>query len=76
MPDELSGVLSPSAFRRNHHRRPSSSLPNNDTDVISPDPDIGLNDQGIYRFVYRSKAKTNIDTRNATHRARPCHPEP
>ena len=42
----------------------------NDTNVVSRDPTTGLIDQGIYRFMYRSKAEANIDMRNATHRAR------
>ena len=42
----------------------------NDTNVVSRNPENGLIDQGIYRFMYRSKNETNIDMRNATHRAR------
>ena len=42
----------------------------NDTNVVSRDPDTGVLDQGIYRFMYRSKTETNIDMRNDTHRAR------
>ena len=42
----------------------------NDTNVVSRDPDTGLIDQGIYRFMYRSKTETNIDMRNDTHGAR------
>ena len=42
----------------------------NDTNVVSCDPATGLIDQGIYRFMYRSRNETNIDMRNATHRAR------
>jgi UbiD family decarboxylase len=42
----------------------------NDTNVVSRDPDIGLIDQGIYRFMYRSRNTTNIDMRNDTHGAR------
>jgi UbiD family decarboxylase len=42
----------------------------NDTNVVSRDPDTGLIDQGIYRFMYRSKNTTNIDMRNDTHGAR------
>jgi hypothetical protein len=32
-----------------------------ETKVVSPDPDTGLIDQGIYRFADRSKNETNID---------------
>ncbi len=42
----------------------------NDTNVVSRNPETGLIDQGIYRFMYRSKNETNVDMRNATHRAR------
>ncbi len=42
----------------------------NDTNVISRNPDTGVLDQGIYRFMYRSKTETNIDMRNDTHYAR------
>ena len=42
----------------------------NDTNVVSRNPETGDIDQGIYRFMYRSKNETNIDMRNATHRAR------
>ena len=42
----------------------------NDTNVVSRNPENGLIDQGIYRFMYRSKNETNVDMRNATHRAR------
>ena len=42
----------------------------NDTNVVSRNPDTGVLDQGIYRFMYRSKNELNIDMRNATHRAR------
>ena len=42
----------------------------NDTNVVSRNPETGETDQGIYRFMYRSKNETNIDMRNATHRAR------
>ena len=42
----------------------------NDTNVVSRNPETGDIDQGIYRFMYRSKNETNVDMRNATHRAR------
>ena len=38
--------------------------------MISRNPDTGVLDQGIYRFMYRSKTETNIDMRNDTHYAR------
>lgn len=42
----------------------------NDTNVVSRNPETGDIDQGIYRFMYRSKNETNVDMRNATQRAR------
>ncbi len=42
----------------------------NDTNVVSRNPENGLINQGIYRFMYRSKNEINMDMRNATHRAR------
>ncbi len=41
----------------------------NDTNVVSRHPENGLIDQGIYHFMYWSKNETNVDIRNATHRA-------
>jgi UbiD family decarboxylase len=52
-----------------HHPRDGHAYLN-DTNVVSRDPDTGLIDQGIYRFMYRSKNTTNIDMRNDTHGAR------
>ncbi len=52
-----------------HHPKDGNAYLN-DTNVVSRNPENGLIDQGIYRFMYRSKNETNIDMRNATHRAR------
>lgn len=41
-----------------------------DTNVVSRDPDTGLINWGIYRFMYRSKTETNIDMRNDSHNGR------
>ena len=43
-----------------HHPRDGHAYLN-DTNVVSSDPDTGLIDQGIYRFMYRSKNTTNVD---------------
>lgn len=53
-----------------HHHPEDGQAYLNDTSVVSRDPDTGLIDQGIYRFMYRSKNETNIDLRNDTHGAR------
>jgi UbiD family decarboxylase len=53
-----------------HHHPKDGHAYFNDTNVVSRDPDTGLIDQGIYRFMYRSKNETNIDMRNHTHGAR------
>ena len=53
-----------------HHHPGDGHAYLNDTNVVSRDPDTGLIDQGIYRFMYRSKNETNIDMRNDTHGAR------
>jgi UbiD family decarboxylase len=52
-----------------HHHPGDGQAYLNDTNVVSRDPDTGLIDQGIYRFMYRSKNETNIDMRNDTHGA-------
>ena len=41
-----------------------------DTNVVSRDPDTGLINWGIYRFMYRSKNETNVDMRNDSHNGR------
>ena len=41
-----------------------------DTNVVSRDPDTGLINWGIYRFMYRTKNETNVDMRNDSHNAR------
>ena len=53
-----------------HHHPHDGQAYLNDTNVVSRDPDTGLIDQGIYRFMYRGKNETNIDMRNDTHNAR------
>jgi UbiD family decarboxylase len=53
-----------------HHHPGDGHAYLNDTNVITRNPDSGLIDQGIYRFMYRSKNETNIDMRNDTHGAR------
>jgi len=53
-----------------HHHPKDGQAYLNDTNVVSRNPENGLMDQGIYRFMYRSKSETNIDMRNDTHRAR------
>ena len=53
-----------------HHHPWDGQAYLNDTNVVSRDPTTNQIDQGIYRFMYRSKTETNIDMRNATHRAR------
>ena len=53
-----------------HHHPKDGQAYLNDTNVVSRNPENGLIDQGIYRFMYRSKNETNVDMRNATHRAR------
>jgi len=53
-----------------HHHPKDGQAYLNDTNVVSRDPTTNQIDQGIYRFMYRSKTETNIDMRNATHRAR------
>ncbi len=53
-----------------HHHPEDGHAYLNDTNVVSVNPENGYTDQGIYRFMYRSKNETNIDMRNATHRAR------
>lgn len=53
-----------------HHHPKDGQAYLNDTNVVSRNPDTGLIDQGIYRFMYRSKNETNVDMRNATHGAR------
>ena len=42
----------------------------NDTNVISRNPETGLTDQGIYRFMFRTTNELNIDMRNPSHIAR------
>jgi 4-hydroxy-3-polyprenylbenzoate decarboxylase len=44
-----------------HHHPGDGHAYLNDTNVVSRDPDTRLSDQGIYRFMYRSKNETNID---------------
>lgn len=41
-----------------------------DTNVVSRDPETGLINWGIYRFMYRSKNETNVDMRNDSHNGR------
>jgi len=41
-----------------------------DTSVVSRDPDSGLINWGIYRFMFRTPNELNVDMRNATHKAR------
>lgn len=53
-----------------HHHPLDGHAYLNDTNVVSRNPDTGLIDQGIYRFMYRAKNETNIDMRNDTHGAR------
>jgi UbiD family decarboxylase len=53
-----------------HHHPHDGHAYLNDTNVVSRDPNTGLIDQGIYRFMYRSKNETNIDMRNDTYGAR------
>ncbi|MBB6146773.1 4-hydroxy-3-polyprenylbenzoate decarboxylase [Silvibacterium bohemicum] len=53
-----------------HHHPGDGHAYLNDTNVVTRNPDTGLIDQGIYRFMYRSKNQTNIDMRNDTHGAR------
>ena len=41
-----------------------------DTNVVSRDPETGLINWGIYRFMFRSKNETNVDMRNDSHNGR------
>ncbi|MEI6620909.1 MAG: UbiD family decarboxylase [Actinomycetes bacterium] len=41
-----------------------------DTSVVSRDPDTGLINWGIYRFMFRTPNELNVDMRNDTHTAR------
>lgn len=41
-----------------------------DTNVVSRDPETGLINWGIYRFMFRSKTETNVDMRNNSHNGR------
>ena len=52
-----------------HHHPGDRHAYLNDTNFVTRNPDTGLIDQGIYRFMYRQNNETNIDMRKDTHGA-------